>query len=115
MSTTFDGQLDDLVIANGQTRSRVVSFHLETSDAVGLCILAPATLAEAITFECSDEPTFTVPRTVMEGSPPAALTGPGAGEARTYFTLPIYPFWRLKANGAVGAARTFKFFKIFRA
>lgn len=117
MSTTFEGRLADVTIPSGSDVSRVVSAQLETSDAVGLAILGPADLdVHTFVFECASDLAFTVPRAIMEGSPPAALTPPGALEGRTYFTLPLYPFWRIKdTSGNVAADRTWEVTKTFRA
>lgn len=117
MSSTFPGQLEDLVISSGQSTSRIVSARGETADAVGLVLIGPAAIdAHTFIFQCSYDAAFTIICTVMEGSPPAALTPPVALEGRSYFTLPLYPFWRIKdSTGSVAATRTWKFFKTFRS
>jgi len=117
MSSTFPGQLEDLVITSGQSASRVVSAKGETADAVGLVLIGPAALdAHTFIFQCSYDAAFTITCTVMEGAPPAALTPPLALEGRSYFTLPLYPFWKIKdSTGNVASTRTWKLFKTFRS
>lgn len=116
MSQTFNARLEDVKILAGTAASRVLSGVNETSDAVALIFEAPAALdAHTYVFECADDEAFTLARVIQEGATPADLTPPAAGKARSYFTLPVYPFIRIKdQTGNVGGDRVWTCWKVLR-
>lgn len=95
----------DVVIPNGETTSNVIPREV-FGDASSITLYAPATLPETTEFEVADQDgNYT---TWSDGS--SDIAGPAAGKARVYTNFDFYGF-RLVANGAVAAERTFKMTK----
>ena len=97
--------LDDLVIANGQTASNVLIARLHYRDAFTLTFYSPATLPETVTLQASNTEDgssgwFNVSRAGAD----FLMT---IGKALT-LEEPNYTALRLLAGGAVAAQRTFK-------
>lgn len=102
-------QLPDLVIANGQTTSDVISGDL-LADFSSVLIAAPSTLPETVGVSVADrdpDDGAVAYRTLQSGGSDVTV---GAGKAVIIGVdgrLPVMGL-RLTAGGAVAAARTFK-------
>lgn len=96
----------NIVIANGQTSSNVISAAEQYEDASTIGIEAPGTLAETVNIHVSNDGTnFS---TLNDGV--TTVAAPAAGVACAY---PVFPwkYFKLVATGAVAASRTFKLSK----
>ncbi len=119
MSSAFNAKLEDIAIALGATKSRVVIAEQEYADAAALAFQAPATLeAGTYTFEVT-----TIDRNVADYVDADFVTlsdgttdigPPGQAKGRTYTDLIPFAAFRISKTGAVAvAAITFKATKNF--
>lgn len=120
MGTGFNAVLADVVIASGDTKSRVIRATEEYADAASLNIQAPAALdAVAYTIEVSSKyraPTDTYVDadfvTLNDGT--SDIAPPAAGKGRAYTEIVGFQAFRIKQGGAgAGADRTFMVSKNF--
>lgn len=106
----FIATCEDLVIASGQTSSRVVTSALETADSSQINIQSPGTLPDTVTIQVShDNSTWA---TLYDGT--ADVGVPPAGKGSVYDNI-SFPYWKLVAGSAVAANRTFKLSKLYNA
>lgn len=102
-------KIPDIVIASGATLSNIVSADGIYEAAIGIMIYAPATLPETTVIEVTDAipPVAGSVWRVLQDDTAVDIAGPLAGKARLYMKLVFANGFRLKANGATAAARTF--------
>lgn len=113
---TGNAKLQDVTIGAGANVSRTVTWN-EYQDALGIIFYGPAAL-DAIDFTievCDDEDAGSpVWRTFMTGTPPTAVSPPGALESFVLFELPLARAWRIKAASNIGGTpRTWNVSKQF--
>ena len=105
----------DLTIPINTDVSNIIKAREVYDDAASISLLAPATL-DGVTFTLQvtddfDATTSSTWRTLQVNDPPTDINPPAAGKARTYYDLPTYAAFRIKASGNVAAARTWALIK----
>lgn len=110
----------DLIIPDGQTLSNIILAREQYADADSIGMIAPLTITGGgtITIEVSDDERATAAsiwRTLQIGDPYADANPPPAAKARTYYELPTYAAFRLKASVVIsgGAAAVWKLTKAY--
>lgn len=108
----FPATLPSFTIPIGDTVSNVLEWDKYCHDAEALKVISPAAYAETFTWEVSPDNTNW---STLNDITDTAIKVPGAGKSIVYngvFTAIKY--LRIKANGAVAAARTFQIEKMWR-
>lgn len=112
MVTRFFARIADLVIANGGTSSNVLNANRDFQDAVAITLYSSgAAYAETYKIQVHNDPDATAASTGwcdLVDDTSTAIATPAINTARTYFNLPPVGAIKILANGAVGAARTWK-------
>lgn len=119
MTQTLPAKLEPLSIAAAADASRWASWK-EYGDADGIALYGPATLDGGIDFtiEVSDDdvtdPLITPVARTMQDDTPLDIAPPLATKARSYFDLPLYAAFRIKASIAVTTPSTWEATKQFK-
>lgn len=106
--------MPDITIPNGQQFSPAINWDQLYSDAEAISVQSPVGMTETISYQTSFDG---ITWGDLVDSTATALKGPQAASQTLIYNgiITSIQYWRFKANGNVGADRTFKITKAYRA
>lgn len=110
MTSSFNGVIHEVTVANGASTTRWIDANIEYADATQIHIQSPAAMdAGTWTIETSQDASTAA--TLSNGT--ADIGPPGAGKSRSYTEMLGSKYFRIKTSVAVGSLHTFRVSKQF--